>query len=126
MEARLTFLLSPFSFLFSFLSLSSPCLRALSGGLPIGACVTVEKVAQSIGVGEHGSTFAGGPLVCAVAQSVFTRISNPKFLEEVREKGEYLKQQLLKLPGKIKEVWSPFVIFLQSFKIIRLVKVAQA
>jgi acetylornithine/succinyldiaminopimelate/putrescine aminotransferase len=61
-------------------------------------------VAQAIGVGEHGSTFAGGPLVCAVAQSVFDRISSPQFLADVRDKGEYLHHRLLQLPGKIKEV----------------------
>jgi len=78
--------------------------KPLAGGLPIGACMVTERVSQAIGVGEHGSTFAGGPLVCAVAKTVFERISTPAFLESVRNKGAYMVDRLKKLPGKITEV----------------------
>ena len=44
--------------------------------------------------GEHGSTFAAGPLVSAVAEVVVARVSEPRFLAEVKAKGEYLKERL--------------------------------
>ena len=62
--------------------------KPLAGGLPIGATLTTETVATSMGVGDHGSTFAAGPLVCRAAQVVFDRVSQPEFLKAVRAKGE--------------------------------------
>ena len=47
--------------------------RPLAGGLPIGACLTTEKVAAAINHGDHGSTIAGGLLVCKVALNVGKR-----------------------------------------------------
>jgi acetylornithine aminotransferase len=48
--------------------------KPLAGGLPIGAVLVTEKVASSIAAGDHGSTFAGGPLVCHAALAVLDRI----------------------------------------------------
>jgi predicted acetylornithine/succinylornithine family transaminase len=64
--------------------------KPLAGGLPIGAILVTEAVAQVMQPGDHGSTFAGGPLVCRAAQVVFDRISQPDFLPTVRANGEYL------------------------------------
>jgi acetylornithine/succinyldiaminopimelate/putrescine aminotransferase len=44
--------------------------------------------------GDHGSTFAGGPLVCAGANVVFDRVSQPSFLARVKANGDYLRQRL--------------------------------
>ena len=41
--------------------------KPLGGGLPIGAILTTNAVCEHLHAGDHGSTFAGGPLVCAVA-----------------------------------------------------------
>ncbi|GIV97608.1 MAG: acetylornithine aminotransferase [Herpetosiphonaceae bacterium] len=68
--------------------------KPLGGGLPIGAILLTEAVAQHIHVGDHGSTFAGSPLVCAVALAAFHRLSDPVFLAHVREVGDYLTEQL--------------------------------
>lgn len=68
--------------------------KPLAGGLPIGAILATEQVAQAIKPGDHGSTFAGGPLVTAVAGHVLERISQPDFLERVRDVGDYLKERL--------------------------------
>ncbi len=68
--------------------------KPLAGGLPIGAILATERVASVMGPGEHGSTFAGGPLVCSVANYVFDRIKEPAFLQHVRETGQYLKERL--------------------------------
>jgi predicted acetylornithine/succinylornithine family transaminase len=72
--------------------------KPLAGGLPIGATLVTEKIAQAIGVGDHGSTFAAGPLVCRAAQVVFDRIAQPEFLQDVRDKGEKVMNQLKEMP----------------------------
>ncbi len=68
--------------------------KPLAGGLPIGAILMTERVAATMEVGGHGTTFGGGPLVCAVASHVFDRISQPTFLQHVQETGTYLKERL--------------------------------
>jgi predicted acetylornithine/succinylornithine family transaminase len=68
--------------------------KPLAGGLPIGAVLVREEIAAVIAPGDHGSTFAAGPLVCRAAQVVFDRVSNPAFLQHVRETGDYLQGQL--------------------------------
>jgi acetylornithine/N-succinyldiaminopimelate aminotransferase len=64
--------------------------KGLGGGLPIGACVTTPEHGDVLGPGDHGSTFAGGPVVCAAANAVMDVVDDPAFLEEVRAKGERL------------------------------------
>jgi acetylornithine/N-succinyldiaminopimelate aminotransferase len=81
--------------------------KALANGMPIGAMLTTDKVAEAFGPGSHASTFGGTPLVTAVAQEVFRQISAAPFLEQVRSVGGYFKQRLLALGEKysfIKEV----------------------
>jgi acetylornithine aminotransferase len=81
--------------------------KPLANGLPIGAVLMKQKVADVMAPGDHGSTFAGGPLVCAVANEVFDRVSNPEFLDNVKARGEELKALLTeKLAGHphLKEV----------------------
>ncbi len=68
--------------------------KPLAGGLPMGAILVTQRVADAMHVGEHGSTFAAGPLVSAVAEVLVSRVSNPAFLAEVKAKGEYLKERL--------------------------------
>lgn len=71
--------------------------KPLAGGLPIGAILVTEAVAEAMAPGDHGSTFAGGPLVCTVARAVLNHINRPQFLAEVAAKGDYLA-------GKINEI----------------------
>ncbi|KAI4370598.1 hypothetical protein MLD38_018935 [Melastoma candidum] len=81
--------------------------KPLAGGLPIGAVLVTEKVASAISPGDHGSTFAGSPLVCHAALAVMEKISNPGFLASVAKKGSYFKQKLnQKISGNphVKEV----------------------
>jgi predicted acetylornithine/succinylornithine family transaminase len=73
--------------------------KALGGGLPIGALVTGERLADVFAPGDHGSTFAGGPLVAAAADAAFDVLSDPALLARVRELGEYLRAGLAALPG---------------------------
>ncbi|MBK8538748.1 MAG: aspartate aminotransferase family protein [Ardenticatenia bacterium] len=68
--------------------------KPLAGGLPIGAVLVTQRVASAIGPGDHGSTFACGPLVAAAACTVFDRIRHPDFLAQVRRVGEHLLNRL--------------------------------
>jgi acetylornithine/N-succinyldiaminopimelate aminotransferase len=82
--------------------------KPLGGGLPMGATLCTQAVADSMERGDHGSTFAANCLVAAVAQIVVRRISDPAFLDAVRAKGEYLSQALngikARNPGLISDV----------------------
>ena len=71
--------------------------KPLGGGLPIGATLMTQAVADVMAVGDHGSTFAANPVVCAAAQVVVGKISAPDFLAHVRWAGSYLQEDLLGL-----------------------------
>jgi predicted acetylornithine/succinylornithine family transaminase len=73
--------------------------KALGGGLPIGALVTGERLADVFQPGDHGSTFAGGPLVASAALAAFDVLADPALLASVRELGERLRHGLGELPG---------------------------
>jgi predicted acetylornithine/succinylornithine family transaminase len=73
--------------------------KALGGGLPIGALVTGERLADVLRPGDHGSTFAGGPVAAAGALAALDAIDDPALLERVRTLGERLAAGLAALPG---------------------------
>lgn len=77
--------------------------KPLASGLPIGATLVTEAVAETIQVGDHASTFGANPLACHVACGIFDVVSDPKFLAGVREKGDYLL-------GELRELDAPQVI----------------
>jgi acetylornithine/succinyldiaminopimelate/putrescine aminotransferase len=64
--------------------------KGLGGGLPVGACVTSPDAADVLGPGDHGSTFAGGPVIGAAANTVLDVITADGFLDTVRERGDRL------------------------------------
>ena len=68
--------------------------KPLAGGLPIGAVLVTQPVADAMQPGDHGTTFAGGPLVCKAALATLGVIAEEGFLREVREKGAYLVERL--------------------------------
>jgi predicted acetylornithine/succinylornithine family transaminase len=72
--------------------------KALGGGLPIGALVTGERLADVLQPGDHGSTFAGGPVVAAAALAALAVTDDPALLERVRELGQRLAAGLERLP----------------------------
>ncbi|CAJ2664947.1 unnamed protein product [Trifolium pratense] len=78
--------------------------KPLAGGLPIGAVLVTERVASSINYGDHGSTFAGNPLVCNAALAVLDKISKPDFLSSVSNKGLYFKELLKQKLGRNRHV----------------------
>jgi len=68
--------------------------KALGGGLPIGATLLTDRVASALAPGDHGSTFAGGPVVCRAAQVVLRRVGDPAFLARVTALGARLMERL--------------------------------
>jgi acetylornithine/N-succinyldiaminopimelate aminotransferase len=64
--------------------------KGLGGGLPIGACVTSPAHGDVLHPGDHGSTFAGGPVICAAASAVLEAVDDPAFLQAVTRKGDRL------------------------------------
>jgi acetylornithine/N-succinyldiaminopimelate aminotransferase len=73
--------------------------KGLGGGLPIGALVAAPEHADVFAPGDHGSTFAGNPLVAAAANAALDVIDDRAFLEAVRERGTLLSEGLRELPG---------------------------
>ncbi len=74
--------------------------KALGNGLPVGAMLASDEVAQAFAPGTHATTFGGTPLVTSVALRVLQLISQPDFLERVRQNGGYLKQCLADLQSR--------------------------
>ena len=68
--------------------------KGLGGGLPVGACVTNKDNVGVFELGDHGSTFAGGPLIAAAANLVLDTIDDETFLAGVRERGAQLAAAL--------------------------------
>jgi predicted acetylornithine/succinylornithine family transaminase len=75
--------------------------KALGGGLPIGALVCGPRLADVFAPGDHGSTFAGGPVACAAAHAVLDVVSDPDLLAGVRAMGARLAQGAAELPGVV-------------------------
>jgi acetylornithine/N-succinyldiaminopimelate aminotransferase len=73
--------------------------KALGGGLPVGACVANEQLGLVLEAGDHGSTFAGGPLVAAAALAAFGVIDDPELLRRTRELGGRLRSGLEGIDG---------------------------
>jgi acetylornithine/N-succinyldiaminopimelate aminotransferase len=77
--------------------------KGLGGGLPIGALVIGPRLADVFEPGDHGSTFAGGPVAAAAAHAALDVIDDPSLLASVRELGERLAEGLRELTG-VREV----------------------
>jgi acetylornithine/succinyldiaminopimelate/putrescine aminotransferase len=77
--------------------------KALGGGLPIGACLAAPDFADVLQPGDHGSTFAGGPVTATVALAVLEIVDDPELLRRVRELGATLCERLEALDG-VREV----------------------
>jgi acetylornithine/N-succinyldiaminopimelate aminotransferase len=71
--------------------------KPLAGGLPLGAFIANEKFASAFTPGMHGSTFGGGPLVCAAALEFLTIVEEDDLLDNVRARGAELRTGLERL-----------------------------
>lgn len=68
--------------------------KALGNGVPIGACLASEKAASIIKPGNHGSTFGGNPLACAVGLAVIKTMESEQLVSRAAEMGNYLREGL--------------------------------
>ncbi|MCL2796875.1 MAG: aspartate aminotransferase family protein [Firmicutes bacterium] len=71
--------------------------KGLGGGVPIGACLARNEIADAFKPGDHGTTFGGGPLACAAALVVVNELKNTDLLARVEKSGKYLSDRLMKL-----------------------------
>jgi|HubBroStandDraft_2_1064218.scaffolds.fasta_scaffold00033_29 acetylornithine/N-succinyldiaminopimelate aminotransferase len=72
--------------------------KALGGGLPIGALITGTRLSDVLVPGDHGSTFAGGPVIARAALAALELTDDPHLLGSVRELGQRLCAGLQALP----------------------------
>jgi acetylornithine/N-succinyldiaminopimelate aminotransferase len=68
--------------------------KPLAGGLPLSATLINAGINKYLALGEHGTTFGGGPVTTAVASYIWDTITDKQFLAGVREKGRYLAEKL--------------------------------
>jgi acetylornithine aminotransferase len=68
--------------------------KGLGGGVPIGACLAVDAVAQAFSPGSHASTFGGNPLACAAGLAVCRALLEGQVLDHARRMGEYFAKGL--------------------------------
>jgi len=73
--------------------------KALGGGAAIGACITSEKTAEVLSPGDHGSTFAAGPVAASAALAVLDIVDRPEMLRRIRQLGTRLTEGLVALDG---------------------------
>jgi acetylornithine/N-succinyldiaminopimelate aminotransferase len=74
--------------------------KPLAAGLPLGAVLTTNTVAQAFHPGMHGTTFGGGPLACAVAVAFVNELKRDGLLAQIAATGAYFQQQLATLKTK--------------------------
>jgi acetylornithine/N-succinyldiaminopimelate aminotransferase len=74
--------------------------KSLGGGVPIGAIVATPGLSDSFSPGDHGSTFAAGPLACAAALAACGVLERPELQERVRQLGAVMLDRLEALVGK--------------------------
>ena len=99
--------------------------KALANGLPIGACLATERVASAFAPGDHGSTFGGGPVVCAAALAVLDIIENDRLLENCRARSDQLRHELALLKG-VKHVRGKGLLLAAQLESDRASEVAKA
>jgi acetylornithine aminotransferase/acetylornithine/N-succinyldiaminopimelate aminotransferase len=74
--------------------------KPLGLGLPLGAVLTNNRIAQTFGPGDHGTTFGGGPLACRVGFEFIKILQDENLLEHIQQVGEFFKQKLIELKEK--------------------------
>jgi acetylornithine/N-succinyldiaminopimelate aminotransferase len=73
--------------------------KALGGGVAIGACINSERLGQVLEPGEHGSTFAAGPVAASAALAVLERVDDATMLRRIRELGGSISESLAEIEG---------------------------
>lgn len=74
--------------------------KPLGGGLPLAATLIPGSIESELAIGDHGTTFGGGPVTCAVGNLVWDTVAAPEFIAMVQERGNQLHRGLQKLAEK--------------------------
>jgi len=95
---------SPYKLNVSFMTMA----KHIAGGFPFGAFAMKEEIAEKLEIGDHGGTYCGNPLGCAVSYEVINYLINNNMEEKIKKTSDftldYLKDLKNKFPGIIKEV----------------------
>lgn len=94
--------------------------KPIAAGLPMGVCVVSAKLAHTLQPGDHGSTFAGGPLVCRAALVFLRELEEGGLLQQVQERGVQLRAGLEGLQREL-----PIVVELRGRGLIQGVRLAR-
>jgi acetylornithine/succinyldiaminopimelate/putrescine aminotransferase len=78
--------------------------KPIGGGLPLGAVLCTNEIAACISPGDHGTTFGGNPVACALGSHIIDIVSDPVFLNRVRTSGNYLRSKLESLREKFPSI----------------------
>ncbi|MCX6135230.1 MAG: aspartate aminotransferase family protein [Ignavibacteriales bacterium] len=74
--------------------------KAIGGGLPLGAFLGDDRVADVLSYGMHGTTFGGNPVACAAGNAVLDEVLDKGLMQKAGETGEYLRKRFLDLKTK--------------------------
>jgi acetylornithine/N-succinyldiaminopimelate aminotransferase len=93
--------------------------KGIAGGFPFGAFAVSDRVAQRIEIGDHGGTYCGNPLGCAVAHAVINYMIENRISENVKEMGKLFLKKLSglhsKYPNMIREIRGKGLLLLVDF-----------
>jgi acetylornithine/N-succinyldiaminopimelate aminotransferase len=81
--------------------------KPIAAGLPMGAVLVSEEISAVMKPGDHGTTFGGGPFVASVALHVVKRLAEPALLEQVRDNGAWMGEELraiMRRTGRVRAV----------------------
>ena len=78
--------------------------KPMAAGLPMGAVLVTQRVADAMQPGDHGTTFGGGPMVAHVANHVFDRLNDPALLTHVTTEGKWIGEELVRIKHRSPKV----------------------
>ena len=77
--------------------------KGIGGGVPVAAAAVTAEIAESVSLGDHGTTFGGGPVACAAVKATLETVEKERLAERAERVGRYLVEKLEALP-RVKEV----------------------
>ncbi|MDR2734760.1 MAG: acetylornithine/succinylornithine family transaminase [Spirochaetota bacterium] len=78
--------------------------KSLGGGLPLGAVLATDAVANALSYGDHGTTMGGNPVACAAGTAMLRFITEKKLIQQAEDMGNYIKNALFDLRKKHPEI----------------------
>jgi len=78
--------------------------KPIAAGLPMGAVLMTQEIADAVKPGDHGTTFGGGPFVARVAEYVVERLRDPSLLASVRDNGAWFGAQLREIARRTNRI----------------------